>query len=617
MLSWTNNKMGKTIKRFISILEPSCFSEVHNTIKQLVLKGKYDQALELYSTKIHCCSLSHTSTIFLLPSIIKACSHAETHQFLGLQLHCHVLKNGYSSESAISNSFVSMYGRFSETKDAYQVFDKMAERDTISWNSMINCCYLNGYLLESLELFKEMYVQGFVPKPELIASVLSACVQTKNLRLGRAIHALTAVDDRLDISVFLTTALVDFYWKCCEPELAFDVFQRMEVKNEVSWTAMISGCIAEELYAEALELFRSMQVENVKPNRVTLTSILPTCAKLGIEKYGKEIHGYAFRHGFDSDTKFQSAILYMYSECGEAWQAIKKIFDRSTKKDVVMWTAIITCYSRNISGCQEAIRLFNQMQLNGIQPNDVTLLALISACAKLLSVYHGQVMHGYAFRSGLSSYLFIGNSLINMYSKCGFLKDSAQVFQEMSIRDSASWSALISAYGTHGSGDKALKLFLEMKEGGIKTDSIALLAVLSACNYCGRFEEGKKLFDEASKDKSFSITVELYACYIDLLGRAGKLEDASEVINRMPTKPSNRIWSSLISSCKLHGRLEVAKRLAHRLTKSEPENVANYALLSLVYAESENWPGVEDVRRDMKERKLRKSCGFSRIELDD
>ncbi|KAJ8532066.1 hypothetical protein K7X08_011989 [Anisodus acutangulus] len=227
-----------------------------------------------------------------------------------------------------------MYAKFSETKAAYQLFDKMPQRDTISWNSMINCFYLNGYLLESLELFKDMYIQGFVPKPELIASVLSACVQTKNSRLGRAIHTLTTVDERIEISIFSTTALVDFYWKCCGPDLAFRVFQRMEVKNEVSWTTMISGCIGVELYDKAIELFRVMQVENVKPNRVTLTSILPACGQLGALKYGKEIHGYTFRHGFDSDSKFSSAIVHMYSECGEALQAIKNVFDRSTKKDV-------------------------------------------------------------------------------------------------------------------------------------------------------------------------------------------------------------------------------------------------------------------------------------------
>ncbi|XP_018631687.2 pentatricopeptide repeat-containing protein At4g31070, mitochondrial-like [Nicotiana tabacum] len=610
--------MGKLIGRSLSTLaSSSSFSDIHNTINQLVLKGQYDQALELYSAKVHCFSNSHANTTFLLPSIIKACAHLKTHQFFGCQLHCYVLKNGYSSESTISNSLISMYAKFSDTKSAYQLFDTMPKRDTISCNSMINCYYQNGYLFQSLELFKDMYVQGFTPKPELMACILSACVETKNLKLGRAIHALTIVDERIENSIFFLTALVDFHWKCREPDSAYHVFQRMEVRNEVSWTAMISGCIAEELYAKALELFRTMQVEDIKPNRVTLTSILPVCAELGAVKYGKEIHGYAFRHGFDSDSQFSSAIVHMYSQCGETLWGIKKIFNGSTKKDVVLWTAIITSYSRNKSRCREAIELFNEMQLSGIRPNDVTLLAVISACTNLLSVSHGRGMHGYVFRSGLNSRLFIGNSFINMYSKCGFLMDSAQVFQEMAIRDSASWSALVSAYGTHGFGDKALDLFHEMKESGIKIDSIALLTVLSACNHCGLFEEGKKLFDEASKDKSFSMTVELYACYIDLLGRAGKLEDASEVISRMPMKPSNRIWSSLIASCKLHGRLEVAEHLAHRLTNSEPGNAANFALLSLVYAESENWPGVEDVRREMKERKLRKSYGFSRIEIDE
>ncbi|KAK3020077.1 hypothetical protein RJ639_004077 [Escallonia herrerae] len=180
---------------------------MHQHVKDLVLKGLYDQALALYKNQLHL----HATSTSILPSVIKACFHAPTHRFLGLQLHCNVLKSGSGLESTISNSIISMYAKFQDTQLARQVFNTMLQRDSISWNSMINCYIQNGYYVKSLEMFREMYVCGFVPKPELIASVLSACVQTGNFRLGRGIHALPIVDGRIENSVFLSTALVDMY----------------------------------------------------------------------------------------------------------------------------------------------------------------------------------------------------------------------------------------------------------------------------------------------------------------------------------------------------------------------------------------------------------------------
>lgn len=226
--------------------------------------------------------------------------------------HCYAFKNGFDSESTVSNSLIPVYAKFSDTKSAYKMFDTMPQRDTISWNSMINCYMQNGFLLESMKMFKDMYICGFEPKPELIASVLSACSQTENFRLGRLIHAIVTVDERFDKSVFMSTALVDFYWRCHDQETAFRVFDRMEVRNEVSWTAMITGCVADHDYAKALDCFRAMQVEKVKPNRVTVISILPACAEYGSVNCGTEIHGYAFRHEFDRDFRFCSALIHMY-----------------------------------------------------------------------------------------------------------------------------------------------------------------------------------------------------------------------------------------------------------------------------------------------------------------
>ncbi|XP_059635740.1 pentatricopeptide repeat-containing protein At4g31070, mitochondrial-like [Cornus florida] len=532
-------------------------------------------------------------------------------------MRCIVLKTGSDLDPTIPNSVISMHAKFSDIECARKMFDTMPHKDSISWNSMINCYVQNGYFVDSLNMFKEMYVLGFIPKPELIASILSVCARTRQLRLGREIHAVLVVDERIEDSVFLWTALVGLYMKCNDSLMAFCVFDRMESKNEVSWTSMVSGCAANHNYDIALDCFRAMQLEGIKPNRVTLIAVLPACAELGSIKHGREIHGYAFRHGFDSEFLFSSALIHMYCKCREALRPAKLIFERSTVKDVVMWSSIIASYSQTRDTAEEAIKHFHQMQMEGIQPNSVTLLAVLSACTNLASVNHGRAVHGYILKSSFSYETFIANSLINMYLKCGCLMDSHQIFKEMYVKDPISWSGLINAHALHGYGEEALQLFLEMQELGLEPDAITYLAILSACNHAGLVEEGQKLFAEAVKDDKILLTTEHYACYIDLLGKAGKLEDAYEIVTTMSIKPSTRIWSSLISACKIHGRLEVAEMLAHRLIKLDPENAANYMLLSMVYAESGNWFGVEEVRREMTVRGLRKSYGFSKIELEN
>ncbi|KAK4396645.1 Pentatricopeptide repeat-containing protein, mitochondrial [Sesamum angolense] len=598
------------IKRCLST-SPSAITFLNSDVKRLVSQGLYEQALAFYAQYVHPFQL-HTETAFIVPSIAKACALSQSQQVLGSQIHCNVIKNGFE-EFTISNSLLSMYAKFWDTKSALKVFDEMSCRDTISWNSMINCYTQNGCFVEALKMFRDMYAHGFVPKPEIVASCLSTCVKCGNWGLGRAIHALVFLDERMEYSSFVATALVDFYWKFDNPNMASRVFDRILEKNEVSWTAMISGCIEYHDHVRAFACLQAMQCEGVKPNRVTLISVLPACGELRSVERGKEIHAYAVRCGYDLDAQFSSALLHMYCECGGALQIARLIFDRSVKKEVVMWSSMIAGYSRSKDCGREAMRLFNEMQMEGILPNNVTILAMISACTNLLSLIDGCGVHGYSLKLGFGTDLHIQNALIDMYSKCGSLGDSVQVFNEMRTRDCISWSALISAYGLYGYADEGLRLFDEMQGGSLKADGLLYLAVLSTCKHAGLVEEGQQLFDRALKDINVSLTIEHYACYIDLLGRAGKVQAAYDVACRMPMKPSPRILSSLVSASKLHGRLDIAESLAHILVRIEPENAANHTLLSMVYAESENWPGVEEVRRYIKERNIKKNHSFSRI----
>ncbi|KAL5771488.1 hypothetical protein ACOSP7_015642 [Xanthoceras sorbifolium] len=581
-------------------------------VKDMVSKGLYDQTLQLYRQELHLSGLFANTCI--LPSVIKACSLAQSRQHFGLQLHCIALKSGSDSDPVTSNSLISMYAKFSKLDLAYQMFDTMAQRDTISWNSIINCFCQSGYYFESFKMLKQMYSCGFVPKPELIASIISLCAQTGDVRVGKQIHALIIVDERFEPSVFVSTALLDVYSKCHNLLIAFRVFDRMEIKNEVSWTAMISGCIANHNYNMGIDYFRAMQKESVKPNRVTVMVVLLACAKLDCIEYGKAIHGYAYRHEFDSNHHLSAALIHMYCECTEALHYARIMFERSKIKDVVTWSSIITGYSRR-GDHGEAMKLFGQMRREGIQPNPVTLLAIISAYTSLSSLNHGLGVHCYILKCGLDFDVFIGNALINMYAKCGCLAASHQIFKEMPAKDLVSCSTLISSYGLHGCGEEALQLFHEMQESGMEMDSITMLAVLSACNHTGLVEEGKSIFNKLMKNKKIQLSAEHYACYVDILGKAGKIEDACEVVSKMPMKPSTKMLSSLLSACKIHGRLEVAQVLAHKLIESEPENAANYTMLSMVYAEYGNWVDVEKVRRFMRVKRLNKCYGFSRIQL--
>ncbi|KAI3732951.1 hypothetical protein L1987_64164 [Smallanthus sonchifolius] len=599
--------MSIPTKRFTTIQSDT---NLIRNIKDFISQGQHAEALQLYRNQPHLHIDSFTS---ILPSLIKACSLSQTHNAFGLQLHCHSIKMGIDSNTLFSNSIISLYCKLHDFKSARKVFDEMPQRDCVSWSSMISYLARNGHCVESLQMFKYMYGLGFVVKPELIASVLSVCGRCGCTRVGKMIHALSVVDERFVKSVFLSTALVDLYWRCGDSVMAFCVFNGMMDKNEVSWTSMIVGYVGSREYSMALDCFRRMQVEGVKPNRVTLISVLPACVKLCVISLGYSIHGYAFRHGFDSDICVLSSLIHLYSKHIDSLPYAELIYETSTQKDIVVWSSVIAGCSQHKQSAEKSISLFNQMQKEGIQPNYVTILAVLTACTNIPSIRVGSGIHGYVVKSGFDSDLSIANSLINMYSKCGALKDSHHAFQEMGTRDCVSWSALISAYGLHGYGEEALQLFDEMKERGIEYDSITTLSVLSACNHAGLVEEGQKLFSEVVKDENL-VNLEHYACFIDLLGRAGKIELASEVLRTMPMKASPKIMSSLVSACKIHGRLDVAESLLSWFIESEHGNAANHTLLSMIYAEFGKWFNVEGIQRDMKSRGLKKSYGFSRVE---
>ncbi|CAA7015203.1 unnamed protein product [Microthlaspi erraticum] len=588
--------------------------ELGNKLKGLVSQQLHDEALRLYKQNIH--PLGTDGFTAILPSVIKACSFQKEPFLFGEQLHCVCVKSGADRDTVISNSLVSMYAKFSSTYSARKIFDEMLQRDTVSYCSIVNCYCQDGLLYQALNLVKGMYFDGLVPKSELVASIMALCTRIgSSSKVARMVHALSLVDERMHGSVLLSTALVDMYLKFDDPAAAFHVFDQMDVKNEVSWTAMISGCVANQKYEMGIGLFLEMQRENLRPNRVTLMSILPACVELGSGlKMVKEIHGFCFRHGLNPDDRLTTALMTMYCRCGNV-SLSRLLFEESKVRDVVMWSSMIGGYAET-GDFTEAMKLLSQMRKEGTEPNSVTLLAIVSACTHLESLRFASGIHSHILKCGFMSNIILGNALIDMYAKCGCLLGACEVFYELDEKDLVSWSSMINAYGLHGHGSEALEIFQGMIKSGEEVDAMAFLAILSACNHAGLVEEAQTIFTQAGKTYKMPLTLEHYACYINLLGRCGKIDDALEAVRNMPLEPSARIWSSLLSACEIHGRLDVARKIiANELMKAEPENPANYVLMSKIHTGFGDCYNAEEVRRVMQRRGLNKSYGFSKIEF--
>ncbi|MQL86428.1 hypothetical protein Taro_018963 [Colocasia esculenta] len=585
---------------------------VARRITDLVNRGLSEEALRFYQ-HLHASGVPGDTAF--LPSVLKACSSPPSRPLL-LQLHSTIIRSGHYADTVTANSMLSAYSRHSRVAQARKVFDDMPGRDAATWSSIISCYVRNGYLQEPVDLFMEMQYFGLSQKPELTAMILSVCGRLGNLRLGKEIHARSVCLGQVDACVLLSTALVDMYSRCREFFSATRVFEMMPVKNEVSWTAMISGCTVNGLYELSFDVLKAMVAQGIQPNRATLATVLPVCDKLGSEALsrGKEIHGYVLRHELESEPQVAGALIDMYGRCERGDSFAWRVFGSTEARDVVTWSLMIRNCSEK-GDCRGAMKLFQQMQMEGTKPNSATILSLLSVRLGSSTVDCSLKLHGHIWKSGLISDVSVGNSLIHMYAKCGYFSSSIHVFEEMPVKDTASWSSAISCYGNHGRGGEALKLFYEMRGLGIAPDNIAWLAILSACNHSGLVDEGKELFDLMTEECPPGM--EHYACYVDLLGRSGRLDDACEVVRKMPSRPSPRIWTSLVSACRTHGRFEAADGLARWLIALEAGNAANYTLLSMVRAETGDWSGTEEVRRVMKQRCMEKSRGCSRLEVSD
>lgn len=358
-----------------------------------------------------------------------------------------------------------------------------------------------------------------------------------------------------------------------------------------------------------------MILTNIAPSNYTFTSIIKSCADLSASNHGKIIHAHVFVNGYALDAYVQAALVAFYAKSGDLVNA-RKVFDKMGERSVVAWNAMISGYEQN-GFAKEANALFNKMNEVGVLPDSTTFVSVLSACAQLGALSLGCWVHEYTDRNGLDLNVVLGTSLINMYARCGSVRRAREVFDSMNVRNVVAWTAMISGYGMNGYGRQAIELFYEMRRSGSSPNSVTFVAVLSACAHAGLVNEGRQVFASMREEYHLVPGVEHHVCLVDMLGRAGLLDEAYKFIREeIPNEPAPAIWTAMLGACKMHKNFDLGAQVAKQLLAVEPENPGHYVMLSNIHALAGRMDQVEMVRNIMIRKCLKKQVGYSTIEVD-
>nr|POF20544.1 pentatricopeptide repeat-containing protein, chloroplastic [Quercus suber] len=404
----------------------------------------------------------------------------------GTRVYSYVSNSTSRLSVRLGNALLSMFVRFGDLGNAWYVFGKMEERDVFSWNVLVGGYAKSGFFDEALDLYHRMLWVDLMT----MTSVISACELLGDERLGEQVHGyVIRTEFGADVSVY--NSLIQMYSSVGHWDEAEKVFSRMEYKDVVSWTAMISAYENNKLPAKALETYKLMELEGVLPDEITLSSVLSACACLGHLDMGVKLHELANRTGHISYVLVANTLIDMYSKCKCIDKALD-VFHSIPEKNVISWTSIMLGLRIN-NRSFETLIFFRQMKLS-LKPNSVTLISVLSACARIGALMCGKEIHAHALRTGVGLDGFLPNALLDMYVRCGRMRPAWNQFNTHK-QDVAAWNILLTGYAERGQGAHAVELFQRMVGSNVNPDDITFISLLCACSRSGMVTEGQAVVD--------------------------------------------------------------------------------------------------------------------------
>ncbi|XVF69948.1 hypothetical protein PTKIN_Ptkin11bG0122000 [Pterospermum kingtungense] len=468
---------------------------------------------------------------------------------------------------------------------------------------------------ETLHFYYRMKFLGLKPNKFTYPFLFIACTNLLELRHGQSAHS-SVFKLGLNDDAHTTHSLITMYARCGELDRARKVFNEISERDLVSWNSMISGYSKMGYAREALGLFGKMREEGFIPDEMTLVSVLGSCGDLGYLNLGMLVEGFVVKHKMELNSFIGSALIGMYAKCGDLMSA-RRVFDGMQGKDVVTWNAMITGYAQN-GASDDAIKLFQGMKDAGVNPDKITLVGVLSACASIGAQDLGKWIDTYASQRGVQHNIFVSTALVDMYAKCGSLYDAQRIFENMPVKNEVSWNAMISALAFHGRPQEALLIFERMSKEGrdVYPNDVTFVGVLSACVHAGLVDEGWRYFDLMKSSYGITPKIEHYSCMVDLLARAGQLYEAWDFIEKMPEKPDEIVLGALLGACQKCKNLDVSEKVMQLLLQMEPSNSGNYVISSKIYANSRRWDDSAKMRVLMRQRGVSKTPGCSWIEIE-
>lgn len=525
----------------------------------------------------------------VFPSVVKSCTLLKSLR-LGESLHGCIIRLGLDIDVYTGNALMNMYSKLETVcpkgnlGHSLQVFDEMPQRKLSDGNS--SGLHSSAVDYSMVDEFDKRVV-GFHPMFGLS-------------QIGRDANALQLSQTSGENGLAFRKNSVQ------------KVFETMPVRDVVSWNTVIAGNAQNGMFVEALAMLRGMGNVNLKPDTFSLSGVLPMFAELVDVVKGKEIHGYAVRSEIDADLYVGSGLIDMYAKCNRIEDA-HKVFTMLPHHDSISWNSVIAGFVQN-GLFDDGLRLFREMVAAKVKLVDVSFSSIIPACAHLTTLRLGKQLHGYIIRCGFEENMLISSSLLDMYAKCGYIKIARSIFNKMKLHDTVSWTAMIMGYALHGHAHDALHLFNQMETEGVKPNSVAFVAVLTACSHAGLVDEARGYFDSMIRDYGLSPHVEHCAAFADLLGRAGRLQEAYDFICKM-CAPTGSVWASLLAACRVRKNVEMAEKVSEELFKVDPANMGAYVLMSNIYSAAKRWKDAAQVRKTMRDKGIKKTPACSWVEV--
>ncbi|KAI3714083.1 hypothetical protein L1987_72673 [Smallanthus sonchifolius] len=585
-------------------LQPTIEHDIISLCKNNLLPDAIQLLNSVHSYKLF------TKKPILYAVLLQTCtkSHSFNH---GLQLHSHVIKTGLETDRFVGNSLLALYFKlcsdFTETK---RVFDGLYYKDVVSWTSMISGFIRVGKPCFSLHLFKQMLRIGVEPNGFTLSSVIKACAELGDLNIGRGFHGIV-FKRGFDTSHVIASSLIDMYGRNYVSFDARKLFDELLQPDSVCWTSVISAFTRNDLFEEALVFFLSMlRKHQMSPDGFTFGTVLTACGNLGRLKQGKEVHSKVITSGIQDNVVVDSSLVDMYGKCGSVYES-QRVFDRMTRPNSVSWCALLGGYCQK-GDFDTVIELFRAM-------NEVVLYSfgtIIRACAGLAAVRQGKEVHCQYLRKHACQCIIIESALVDLYSKCGCIDFAYRVFKHMQTRNLITWNSIISGLAQNGQGVEAIQMFNDMINEGIKPDSISFISVLFACSHAGLVDEGREYFILMNNKYGIEAGIEHYSCMVDLLGRAGQLEEAECLIMESSFKDGRDLWASLLGACTTSANFTVAERVGKKMMDLDPSYHLSYVLLANVYRAIGRWNESGKIMWLMKDRGIHKTLGKSWIDID-